>query len=346
MTRKTTVGISALSTFILLFTSLMVYSVPAREKASILKAEFIYEKAPFPECHASTIVETKEGLLAAWFGGTHENHPDVCIYTSFCINGMWGEPKLVADGIVNETLRYPCWNPVLFKKDNGEIVLYYKVGPNPREWWGMYKISKDLGKTWSEAREIPDKLLGPIKNKPQRMTDGTILYPTSVETNQSWNIYVEHSDQNLKGWVKTQIENNGFNAIQPTILFHKGNRIQLLCRSKEKKIVESWSSDQGKSWSPVQATNLVNNNSGIDAVTLKSGLQLLICNPIEKGRNKLALFTSQDGKEWTELTVLEDLPKGEFSYPAIIQGADDSIHIVYTYNRQKIKYVHLSCPPL
>lgn len=327
---------------LLVFTTSHANPTLAKVKAEVQKAEYIYEKASFPECHASTIVETKDGLLAAWFGGTHENHPDVCIYTSTCISGKWSEPALVADGIVSETLRYPCWNPVLFKRDNGDIILYYKVGVNPREWWGMYKISADHGKTWSAAKEIPGKLLGPIKNKPQKMQDGTILYPTSVETKGSWTIYLESSDQNLDNWMITKIDNNGFNAIQPTILFHKKGVIQLLSRSKEKKIVETWSSDQGKTWSPVQATSLVNNNSGIDAVTLKNGVQLLICNPIEKGRNKLAVLTSVDGKDWKELIVLEDQPKGEFSYPAIIQGEDGTVHITYTYNRKKIKYVLLN----
>jgi len=244
---------------------------PDKIKAEILASEFIYEEAPFPQCHASTIVETGNGLLASWFGGTHEKHPDVCIYTSAFENGQWSSPVLVADGIMNDTLRYPCWNPVLFRKDNGNIVLYYKIGPSPREWWGLYKVSKDEGKTWSKENLIPDNLLGPIKNKPERLDDGTILYPTSFETKEEWNIYVETSDQDLTNWRKVAIDNNGFNAIQPTILFHKGGRIQMLCRSKEKKIVESWSADQGKTWSPVNATALVNNNSGIDAVSLKNG---------------------------------------------------------------------------
>jgi alpha-L-fucosidase len=265
----------------------------------------------------------------------------VCIYTSIWGKGKWGTPILVADGIINDTLRYPCWNPVLFKRDNGDIILYYKVGVSPREWWGMYKISGDQGKTWSAGVKIPDQLLGPIKDKPVRLTDGTILCPSSIETKQNWIIHVERTDQNLSHWEKINIDNNGFNPIQPTILFHKNGSLQLLCRSKEKKIVESWSTDQGRSWSPVQPTALVNNNSGIDAVTLKNGMQLLICNPIEKGRNKLSLLASEDGKQWNEVIVLEDQPKGEFSYPAIIQGADGTIHLTYTFNRQKIKYVHL-----
>ncbi len=307
----------------------------------VLKSEFIFENASFRSCHASTVIETDEGILSAWFGGTDEGNPDVCIYTSANKDGKWSIPQLVADGIINDTLRYPCWNPVLFRRDNGDIILFYKVGPSPREWWGLYKISKDDGKSWSEKVQIPDNLLGPIKDKPVRLKNGTILYPTSIETNQSWNIYVETSDQALNQWRKTKIDNNSFNAIQPTILFYRRGKIQMLCRSREKRIVETWSKDQGKTWSPLQATNLLNNNSGIDAVTLDNGLQLLVCNPVESGRNKLSVLASVDGEIWNEIIVLEDQPKGEFSYPAVIRGKDGTIHITYTYNRIKIKYVHL-----
>ena len=310
-------------------------------KLEILDAEFIYEKASFLSCHASTIVETDKSLLAAWFGGTYEAHPDVCIYLSSNTNGKWSEPVLVADGVMNDTLRYPCWNPVLFKRNNGDVILYYKVGPGPQQWWGLYKVSHDNGQTWSEATHIPDRLLGPIKNKPVKLPNGRILYPTSFETLKEWNVYVETSAQDLNHWRKTEIDNSGFNAIQPTILFYKDGSIQMLCRSKEKRIVETWSKDQGKTWTPIQATSLPNNNSGIDAVSLDNGLQLLICNPIEKGRNKLAVLASVDGKNWNDLIVLEYQPEGEFSYPAIIRGNDGTIHITYTYNRGKIKYIHL-----
>lgn len=308
----------------------------------VFSAGFIFEKAPFPECHASTIVETEDGFLAAWFGGTREGDKDVCIYTSAKEDeDRWGIPVKVADGIVNDTLQYPCWNPVLYKRDNGDIILYYKIGPNPREWWGMYKISIDDGKSWSEPIKIPDNMLGPIKNKPVRLSDGTMMYPTSIETMEMWNIYVETSDQDLKNWRKIAIDNNNFNAIQPTILLHKNNRIQMLCRSKEKKILETWSKDMGETWTSVTATSLPNNNSGIDAVTCSNGLHLLVYNPITKGRNKLSLAGSYDGKIWEDLMILENQTEGEFSYPAIIQSRDGTIHITYTYNRNTIKYVHL-----
>jgi alpha-L-fucosidase len=335
-----------MKSLIISLTSLFVLLVGCTQKPlefTMAKSEFIYEEAPFPQCHASTLVETEEGILASWFGGTHERNDDVCIYTSLLKNGAWSTPELVADGVINDTLRYPCWNPVLFKKDNGDIVLYYKVGPTPRDWWGLFKTSNDKGKTWSDAIEIPDSLLGPIKNKAERLSDGTILYPTSIElTPDNWKVYVEKSSQQLEGWRKIEIDNNGFNPIQPSILFHDNGNIQMLCRSREGKIVETWTSDEGETWSPVKATNLINNNSGIDAVTLKNGKHLLVCNPIEKGRNKLSLFLSEDGKAWEEIMILEDEPEGEFSYPAIIQAENGDVHISYTYNRVKVKYMHVT----
>jgi predicted neuraminidase len=309
---------------------------------AIVKSEFIYQRqeVSFPSCHASTILETSDGLLSAWFGGTEERAPDVCIYTSVQAKGKWGVPVLTANGVWKGK-QYPCWNPVLFRKDNGEIVLYYRIGPSPREWWGMYKISGDEGKTWSVAVKIPNNFLGPIKNKPIRLPDGHILYPTSVETAEKWNSYLEISDQGLKSWSRIELDNNGLQTIQPTILIHEGKKLQLLFRSKNKAIIQSWSEDVGKTWSALSPTSLPNNNSGIDAVTLKDGRHVLIFNPVTKGRNVLGMAVSVDGKNWEAAVLLENDSdsEGEYSYPAVIQAEDGLIHVVYTWKRELIKHV-------
>jgi len=324
-------------------------NTPFKGTNAIISSSYIYEPkdVSFPSCHASTITETKTGLIAAWFGGTEERAPDVCIYTSSSTNGKWSIPEKVADGIQGGK-RYPCWNPVLFTKDNGDIVLYYKVGPNPQKWWGLYKISTDNGKTWSSAKEIPDHLLGPIKNKPVRLTNGQILYPTSFENAEKWNIYLETSDQNMNTWRKIAIDNNSLQSIQPTILSHKNGAMQLLCRSKNKKINESWSKDGGKSWTALVPTQLPNNNSGIDAVTLSDGRQLLVFNPIMEGRNKLAVAISDDGINWNGAVLLENDPnsEAEFSYPAVIQAKNGLVQITYTWNRKLIKHIILDLSKL
>ena len=307
----------------------------------VLSSEFVYDSADFPSCHASTLVETEDGLLAAWFGGSYESHPDVSIYCAAYDGSRWSDPIRAADGVVSDSLRFPCWNPVLFRLPGGEIALYYKVGPNPRKWWGEYKLSSDEGKTWGPKTALPEGILGPIKNKPLGLPDVTVLYPTSVEyTPDCWRVFIERSKGDLTGWETLAIDNSGFNAIQPTLFFYKG-RLEMLCRTQEGVLAKASSDDFGQTWTPLQETNLQNNNSGIDGLVLKDGLRLLVCNPIRQGRNKLDILGSYDGIEWTSLLTLEDQSEGEFSYPAIIQRENGTVDVSYTYNRRKIKHVSL-----
>lgn len=331
-----------MQTALLILSLFSFFSNPDKPQVKILSSGFIYEEAPYPSCHASTLVETDRGIMASWFGGTYEKHPDVSIYTSLLNKDKWSTPEMVADGVENKDFRNPTWNPVLYQNPNGQLVLFYKEGPNPKEWWGLYKTSDNGGMTWSKAIQIPPGMLGPVKNKAVTLSDGTLLHPSSFETNGIWSMHVETTTADIQNWRKTEIDNGAFHAIQPTVLFYPNGKLQMLARTQEGVIGTTWSSDNGKSWSTVESTGLVHNNSGIDAVTLKSGLQLLLCNPIKKGRNKLSLLMSMDGVNWEELYVLEDQPKGEFSYPAIIQAKDGTVHMTYTFNREKIKYVSLS----
>ena len=308
---------------------------------AIMSSEFIYEQAPFPSCHASTIEETEYGLIAAWFGGTNEKNPDVGIWVSRNNGEGWTEVAEVVNGVQNDELRYPCWNPVLFQPKDGPLMLFYKVGPSPREWWGMLTTSEDGGKTWSEPKRLPEGILGPIKNKPVQLPDGTILSGSSTESKaDGWLVHMERSADLGKTWEKTNPLNDKYDyfAIQPTILTYLDGKLQILCRSKQKQITECWSTDGGKTWSQMRLSNLPNPNSGIDGVTLKDGKQLLVYNHTKKGRSPLNVAISKDGKDWKSVLVLEDQP-GEYSYPAVIQTSDGMVHITYTWKRKKIKHV-------
>jgi alpha-L-fucosidase len=339
-------------TFLILFIFLGFSCQAARlpRSAKTIKTEFIFENAPFKECHASTIAETSHGsLLAAWFGGTHENNKDVEIWISTNQNGRWSAPQSVANGIISDSERYACWNPVLFQTTEGTISLYYKVGLSPVKWWGMVIHSTDEGKTWSRPERLPDGILGPIKNKPIKLASGVILSPSSIETeSREWHAHVERSTDNGKSWEKIDMDpQNPAKVIQPTLLTYPGGKIQALLRSNQNCIMESWSADEGKTWTPLTKLSLLNPNSGIDGVTLKSGIQALIYNPTisgkewSNGRSKLNIAVSIDGNTWKDLLKLEDQATGEFSYPAIIQTSDGLVHIVYTYNRKTIKHVVL-----
>jgi predicted neuraminidase len=306
----------------------------------IESAAFIYESAPFPSCHASTLVETPQGIAAAWFGGTHEKHPDVAIWLSYYQNGTWSKPVEVANGIQGNGKRYPLWNPVLFQMPGKELILFYKDGPSPDEWWGMLKRSFDGGKTWSAAEQLPKDIYGPIKNKPELLADGTLLCPSSSE-DHDWRLHMEFTKDAGKTWTRTDALNDGVttSAIQPSILKLPGGKLQLVCRSENDFVLQSISSDQGKSWSALAPTTLLNPNSGIDAVTLKDGRHIIIYNNTKKGRSPLNVAISSDGQNWQDIAILENEPGGEFSYPAVIQAADGKVHITYTWKRKKIKHV-------
>jgi predicted neuraminidase len=312
----------------------------------VVKAEFIYETAPFPSCHASTIAETPSGLVVAFFGGTAERNQDVCILVCRYQGQKWTGPSEVANGIQTDGKRYPCWNPVLYQVTNGQLMLFYKVGPSPSEWWGMLKRSDDGGKTWSQAVRLPDGFMGPVKNKPVRLSNGSLLCPSSTE-NDGWQIQMEITTDLGETWTKTAPgrSERKWSAIQPTVLFHTGGKLQILCRTREGYVAESWSDENGKIWSPLAATSLPNPNSGIDGATLKNGMQLLVYNPVTTAsggrsgpRTPLSVAISSDGKNWNEVLKLETDP-GEYSYPAVIQTSDGFVHITYTWNRKLIRHV-------
>jgi predicted neuraminidase len=308
-------------------------------QAGLVANEFIFVTAPFPSSHASTIVESKGALIAAWFGGTDEREPDVGIWTSRLENGTWSPPVEVANGVESPAKRYPTWNPVLFQPKSGPLFLFYKVGPSPSRWWGMVKTSDDGGRTWSEPRRLPDGILGPIKNKPIQLANGDIVSPSSTE-HDGWRIHFERSSDLGKTWRATPPLNDGrsVRAIQPSILQHPNNRLQALGRTESGRIFEIWSSDGGETWGKLTLTELPNPDAGIDAVTLAEGRHLLVYNHTTDGRSPLNVALSEDGKSWSAALVLEEEPGMEFSYPAVIQSADGLVHITYTWKRERIKH--------
>ncbi len=315
---------------------------------AIVKSEFIYQSADvnFPSCHASTIAETQDGLIAAWFGGTAEKNPDVGIWVSRFENNKWTSPVEVANGVQHNNLRHPTWNPVLFNYGD-EIFLFYKDGPDPKSWWGEYKISKDNGITWSRDIRLPEEIAGPIKNKPVLLSNGDLLCPSSTEDN-GWRIHMEITPDRGLTWERTEALNDGkkYRVIQPTILVHTDGKLQALCRSGNKKVITTWSEDNGRTWTELEPIELTIPNSGIDGVSLQDGRFVLIYNNVNPGnswgdRNILNLAVSDDGINWKAGVLLENDPDNdtEYSYPAIIQTSDGMIHITYTWNRKMVKHV-------
>ena len=363
-------------------------SLPTAHPAMV-KDEFLYTSAPFPQCHASTIVETSDGdLVAAYFGGKHERNPDVCIWVSRKERGSdtWSEPVLAGDGVfalgtadallagINDSTtdasagpvlpyysggrlkRKACWNPVLFEMPGGKLWLFYKIGLRVADWTGWVVKSRDGGRTWGRREPLPKGFLGPVKNKPE-MVGGRLVCPSSTETG-GWKLHFELYDPESGEWTyvgpidaaraprtEDTTDVKPIDCIQPSILRLKDGRLKVLCRTRNGRLATSESRDGGLTWSRVELTDLPNNQSGTDAVTLADGSHALVYNDFatlpgtKKGpRTPLSLAVSDDGEHWRRVLTLEDSPVSQYSYPAIIQGRDGMLHCVYTWRRQRVAY--------
>jgi len=331
--------------------------------------EFIFEpgSAPFQECHASTIVALKNGeLMAAWFGGTKEGAPDVAIWGSHRVDGKWTAPVEL-----EREKGFPSWNPVLFHTQDGRLWLYYKVGPSPSQWAAGRKHSEDEGKTWSNEERLPAGILGPIRAKPLVLDDGTIVSGSSVEAHEIWAAWVERSTDDGKtwtkigpiaisrevdaaeppapdppagapGWAADKGPRQYVGIIQPSIVSFGGKHLRLYARTRTRasKIAVADSMDDGLTWTAARFLGLPNNNSGIDAVTLKDGRIVMIFNNTTVGRTPLNLAVSTDGEHFRVFATLEDTV-GQYSYPALIQAPDGSLEMTYTWQRKTIKYVRV-----
>lgn len=307
---------------------------------------FIFDpaNAPTPACHAPTIAALPDRLVAAWFGGTREKHPDVGIWASTCRDGHWSEPREVADGGGEA-----CWNPVLVDTAAG-LLLFYKIGRSPGSWRGAVLRSADRGESWQPGPKLPAGFLGPIKNKPLLLADGGLLCPSSRESS-GWRCHFEYlpgqwalGDSEVRASTQAVPDPAGLQAIQPAVL-NRGGAFEAWVRTRRGVVGRTRSAD-GASWSALAATPLPNPNAGIDAVALADGRAVLVCNPVATvagrwggPRTPLAIAVDDGDGSWRVAHVLEDRA-GEFSYPAIVRDGG-VLHIVYTYRRRTIKHVRL-----
>jgi len=324
----------------------------------------------FNECHASTVALLPNGdIVCAWFGGTTEGADDVCIWLAIRHEEAWSKPIKVVEA--NGT---PTWNPVLFVPDTSRLfcensrnkendnqprmLLYYRVGKKITEWSPYFIESLDGGHNWSSPVKLPTGLMGPTKNKPIVLEDGTWLAGASVETDTEWYCQIESSEDEGRQWKINQViklDSNPMGIIQPTLWESKPGHIHALMRSRGTgKICRSDSEDGGSTWSPAYKTDLPNNNSGIDLAKLvpspgdpgygsktEDSPIVLAFNPVTEGRTPLVLATSYDnGKTWPNRLTLQNSP-GEYSYPSIIPTAD-GVAITYTDNRKCIYFERYS----
>ena len=316
---------------------------------SLISRQNIIPDDFIPSVHASTVLPLDDGtVLAAWFGGEYEKSSDVRIwYSKRDVFGSWSKPVKIASDI-----SVAHWNPVLDRRNDSSIRLYYKRGEDIDFWETWYSDSFDGGVTFSE----PSPLVkgdttggrGPVKNKCLRTKQGLLLAPASCEQNDDWRVFIDVSRDDGNTWERTDfieaLDPSGKHVycIQPTLWQDVWGGVHYLCRSaKDGYIYRSDSLDGGVTWCTAYRTKVHNNNSGLDCCKSADGRLWLLCNPIggDYFRSPLRLMVSCDnGKIWLPVLDLERHPLGEYSYPAIT-AQKDRLYCTYTNLRKNITFV-------
>lgn len=167
--------------------------------------------------------------------------------------------------------------------------------------------------------------------KPTVLPSGRILLPLYTDTFSVGLMAI--SDDDGKTWSASQ-PLAGFGSIQPAVLRRDDGTLVAYMRENGplRRVRVAESKDDGISWGAVGAAELPNPGSGLDGVRLANGHWLLVYNDATKGRNSLAVSLSDDeGKTWKWTRHLEKQAAGSYHYPAVIQGHDGTIHVVYSY---------------
>lgn len=302
------------------------------------------------QCHASSFLLLPDGgVLCVFFGGTREGADDVCIWGCTRSGGIWSDPVRLT-----ENDGQPHWNPVLLRRRDGGITLFYKVGKPISDWRTERKkcafcstaqILGDLCR--AEARELmPGDTgggRGPVKNKAIYLSDGTLIAPASTEKSE-WQAFFDLSQDDGETWERTDslsigVHERGRGVIQPSV-WESDDGVHALLRSSEGRLCRSDSTDHGRRWRAPYSTSLPNNNSGIDLDRMTDGTLILAYNPVSGNwgrRSPLSLACSRDdGLTWTKALDLI-AADGEYSYPAI-QCRGRHIFVSYTYNRRSIAF--------
>jgi hypothetical protein len=131
----------------------------------------------------------------------------------------------------------------------------------------------------------------------------------------------------------------GYGGIQPSVVRKKDGSLVAYLRDNgppPKRAQISYSKDDGVSWTTAKDTDIPNPGSSLETLALKNGDWMIVYNDLDSGRWSLVAALSDDeGASWKWRRHLEGAPdrqsKNEYHYPSVIQAADGSIHVTYSF---------------
>jgi predicted neuraminidase len=139
---------------------------------------------PAPSHHSSTICEVSDDgrLMAAWFAGEQEGASDVAIWAATFTPAVgWGELRELVP-----SRGKPNWNPVLFRLQNGQVLLFYKEGRSTKSWTAFLKRSDVSVLCFATAQNLPPYLASPLAASAVGLSDRCLSTATPQDNGATW----------------------------------------------------------------------------------------------------------------------------------------------------------------
>jgi predicted neuraminidase len=259
------------------------------------------------QVHAANLMTLGNGDLGCvWFGGTQEGVPDICVWFSRLTPGSdtWSAPVQLSDDRTRSEQ-----NPVLFPTPTGELWLLFtsQHAGNQDTAEVRYRVSTDDGVTWGPVRTLfPATDRGGV----------FVRQPVVVLPTGRWLLPIFHcvtvpgrrwvgdadtsavmiSDDAGATWREVAVpESTG--CVHMSVL-PVGDRLTAFFRSRwADAVYQSWSDDDGETWTAPVPTELPNNNSSIQATALADGRLAMVLNPVRAGVDtprRLSLYDEID----------------------------------------------------
>ena len=314
--------------------------------------------------HAASLVALKDGAIRAfWFAGSREGAADVAIYSAVFdpSANQWSAPTVVMDRISAEKglSRYiaKLGNPVPSRLADGRLQLFF-VTVSIGGWAGSSIssiTSDDEGLTWSNPQRLISSplinLSTLVKSPAVQFADGRLGLPAYHEWIGRFGEFLRIDAGQV---IDKRRMSSGRSAIQPLLFVNNSQDATAVFRQtrssgKPKQVPVSYTQNSGQSWQVSDDLPIANPNSAVTGLTLNSGARLLVLNNIEAGRYRLVLLMSDAKSDrWQTVEVLEDdgaladEQRKEFSYPYLITVDGNDAHLVYTWDRKKIRHRYFS----
>ncbi|RMG37445.1 MAG: neuraminidase (sialidase)-like protein [Planctomycetota bacterium] len=302
-----------------------VYGARKKKGATEWSDAFLMADRPgFPDCNTAMMID-KRGRLWLFWPTILANTWESCL-TNYRVSSDYlgpGAPRWEREGMI-------LLKPDDFH-DEGVRILEAELKKLPRPL-----TPRESAEVASIRERLGDKLFQRLgwqpRCKPTILPSGRILLPLYSDT-FSISIMAVSDDEGRTWYASKPLI--GFGNIQPTVLRRNDGTLVAYMRENgpRDRIRVSESTDDGLTWGPVGVTDLPNPGSGLDGVRLANGHWLLVYNDTTSGRNSLAVSISDDeGRTWRWTRHLERHETGRYHYPAVIEGRDGTIHVVYSYH--------------